>query len=203
MNSSVPLKEVYDRVASGYSEYHKNDVWGYDLIKEMLGHLNPRSDVIDIGCGPGKECRFIKKCGFSPLGIDFSRGMIELAQTLNPQLPFQTLDITNLNQLGRKFEAVLARSVLLHLPRQGVSEVLGSIADTLSDGGWLYLTVKEGQGEEVVTECKYGDPYERPFTYFTENEMSELLERAGFVVKKVIRHQQKDAVRLQVLAQKT
>ncbi|MBI4134513.1 MAG: class I SAM-dependent methyltransferase [Candidatus Sungbacteria bacterium] len=199
---SLSLRETYDRIAEDYSRDHAKDTWGYDFIKESLSSLPRSARVLDIGCGPGNECGYLKALGYAPVGVDFSEAMIRIARLRHPTVPFQVTDITELASLPGSFEAAIARSSLLHLKKPQVPAALKEIVRLLMPGGVFYCAVKEGEDEKEVTESDYGYPYTRFFSYFMPEELLALLETAGLHIKRWERLEASEAPRIQVSAVK-
>ena len=67
----------------------------------------------------------------------------------------------------------------MHFPKKEIKDVLEKIIRKLRDGGYLYIAVKKikkGQpDEEVKIENDYGHKYKRFFSYFTPDELRNLL----------------------------
>ncbi len=196
------LRKTYDRIAHDYAEDHKDDTWGYELIDEVLALIPGVGTVLDVGCGFGRDCAYIQSKGHIAVGIDFSEGMIREAETHHPTIRFLVMDMRDFRFSPESFDVVIARSSLLHIPKFGVPAVLKEMAKILKPGGLVYCAVKDGHGEEWVTENDYGYPYQRFFAYFREDEMISLLEQAGLTVEKHKRTRQGDSIRLQFIARK-
>lgn len=55
-----------------------------DLPEIISEHVKGR-DAIDFGCGTGRSTRFLRKIGFSVVGVDISEDMIKKARELEPK----------------------------------------------------------------------------------------------------------------------
>jgi SAM-dependent methyltransferase len=55
-----------------------------DLPEIILEHVKGRR-ALDFGCGTGRSTRFLKKIGFSVVGVDISEGMIRKARELDSE----------------------------------------------------------------------------------------------------------------------
>lgn len=196
------LRRTYDRIASDYALDHASDRWGYGLISEMLTRLPPGSRVLDAGCGFGRECAYVASRGFRVIGIDFSKGMIREARRRFPRIAFHTMRLERLKFAPRSFDAIIARSSLLHIPKAQIPLVLRGLTRVLKPSGWLYIAVKEGSGERWIMETDYGYPYRRFFAFLRRGEVVSLLEQAGIVVRKEARIREGKSIRLHFIAQK-
>ena len=61
--------------------------------------------VLDVGCGVGSHCGYLKNLGYSPIGIDLNKKLIEYAKKHFPNIPFSVADQTKY-KLKEKFDAV-------------------------------------------------------------------------------------------------
>jgi hypothetical protein len=64
---------------------------------------------------------------------------------------------------------------LLHLPVAELPDAVRHLVDALRPGGILFMSFKEGRGEEI-------DKDGRHFTYLNELELLQLAEKAGLDV---------------------
>ena len=71
----------------------------------------------------------------------------------------------------------MANAVLLHFTRDEASQVIKKVFDALNTNGKFAFTLKQGEGEGWSEE-KLGAP--RFFCYWTEPQIREVLESAGF-----------------------
>jgi SAM-dependent methyltransferase len=88
--------------------------------RKALGLLDGMSSVLDVGCGTGVMFELIRDRGLDLdyLGIDVTERFLEVAQNLYPEdrHRFRRMSLYELPKLRRKFDAVLCRHVLEHLP---------------------------------------------------------------------------------------
>ena len=101
--------------------------------------------VIDLGCGSGTWARKLLKNGYSVLGVDVSKPMIELARHTAPQADFQIASLYEAEL--RPCSAVTALGETLNYCAGGVpSEALltslfQNVAMNLKEGGVLAFDV--------------------------------------------------------------
>ena len=98
---------------------------GYIHLTQHLAlkdHLRvaPGTEALDLGCGIGRWSRQLAKRGAKVVGIDLAPSMIEQARArtqrdgLDEQIDYRVGDLRTL-ELGRRFELVLAVTVLQHI----------------------------------------------------------------------------------------
>ncbi len=169
------LKDTYNKIAEAWVTDHNADTWWQEGTDAFLKIIPVGCSVLDVGCGGGIKSKYIAEREFKVTGIDFSEKMIEIAQRENPNLDFAVVDVYNIDQYPKTFDAIFAQAVLLHIPKKDVMEVLQKMVNRLNFGGFLYLGVKavkdDGVEEKVVTEDDYGYAYDRFFSFFTLSEL--------------------------------
>lgn len=139
---------------------------GIQLVLDQLGKA-PFSSLIDIGCGDGRLLREIagRLPGKQLLGIDASQRAVQLAQAFNPGIRYDTVDLLN-NKLGEKFEVATLIEVIEHILPQDLPEFMRAVADTLTPGGRLILTVPH-ENKPVI---------KKHYQHFNSAKLKALLE---------------------------
>ncbi len=137
---------------------------------------HPPARVLDLGCGPGRDVRFLSEMGFRALGLDRSAGMLGEARR-RVEAPFVQADMRVLPFADGSFDGVWACASLLHVPRAEAPAVLAEIKRVL-EHGHLFLAVKRGEGETWV-ETEHGPVF---FAYYHPAEIELLVDRAGLRV---------------------
>ena len=77
------------------------------------------ASVLDLCCGPGYAAGAAAARGAQAVGIDFSRAMVEMAQSLHPAAAFQQGDAEALDFEPETFDAVICSFGVNHLPDPG------------------------------------------------------------------------------------
>ena len=81
----------YDIIASHFSHTRKY-VW--EDIKPFLDIIEPKSRVLDLGCGNGRILQELKTKQIDYLGIDQSKKLLKMAEKHYPSYTFKYGDIT-------------------------------------------------------------------------------------------------------------
>jgi len=110
------VREGYDLWAEAY-DTTPNPVVALDQ-RYTMAHLRPRHSerILDAGCGTGINLRRIVEAGGHPVGLDFSLGMLRVAQRSVPGVPLAQADLNSQLPLRRgRFDGFLCALVSEHL----------------------------------------------------------------------------------------
>jgi len=102
--------ESWNKVAEAYESIFMHlDIYNssYD---DLCSFLPAHSAVLEVGCGPGNIANYLinKRPDLHFLGTDVSDEMLKLARLNVPQTEFLNMDVRNLDQLDKKFDALIA-----------------------------------------------------------------------------------------------
>jgi SAM-dependent methyltransferase len=170
----MPLTpEELDRIAArtlAHYDQHAQDFWegtrDHDVsqnIDALLGHISapPPFDLLDFGCGPGRDLRTFKALGHRVIGLEGSAPLAAMARTFSGcevlEQSFLKLDLP-----GAHFDGVFANAVLFHIPGQELPRVLGELHATLKPGGVLFSSNPRGSGQEGWNGERYGVYHDWP-----------------------------------------
>lgn len=182
-------KDVYEdpEIVSGYIEANSKNPTLAKTVESFAKTLSGNK-VIDVGCGPGHDAYTFAELGFNVVGVDYSSEMVKAARGLksvNNQPEFKEGDMRRLGEMFNKdsFDGAWVSASLLHIPQEEASSVLKGIHKIVKDGGKVYVGLKGGeQGEQIVSDAKYGKPMEREFTFWEKNNFQELAKSQGFTI---------------------
>jgi len=131
----------YDQLAShwaGSSGPGKNN--GIEPHERAIRLLGRTGRAIDVGCGSsGRIITLLLARGFEVEGLDFSSGMLALAQKNHPQVLFHHADIC-VWEVPRQYDLISAWDSIWHVPLAQHEAVLKKLCSALSPGGVLIFT---------------------------------------------------------------
>ena len=188
-HTDQPLEQTirtYDTIASKYcakTRLEKYLRWEREYIRKMLDLIDaaePR--VLDVGCGDGRHCRIIGQEKGRAVGIDLSEGMLTEARKLCPDIEFRRVNMLSLGFDNDSFDGIWSSGSIYHVAKSAVSSVLSEFERILRPGGVLALSFKLGTGEGLEVNPRSYAGLPRYFAYYTREEMTRLLEEAGFGV---------------------
>ena len=152
------------------------------MLQEFVSRLPAGAAVLDFGCGSAWAANRFRELGFRVSAFDGSAGLAAEARRK------YGIDVTvgrfeDFGETGT-CDAIWASFCLLHDSRSAMKGHLARLHRALTPGGQLYLGLKEGTGE-------HRDSLDRLYVYYSEPEIRDLLEAAGFGIDRVIRDRNK------------
>jgi SAM-dependent methyltransferase len=130
-------------------------------------------DILDFGCGPGRDVKYFQSLGHRPIGLDGSEVFCNMArQYTGCKILHQKF--LNLELSSHAFDGIFANASLFHVPSQELPRVLTDLHNALRPGGVLFLSNPRGDNEGWSGQ-RYGH-----FMQFDSSK--QFLEKAGFEV---------------------
>jgi len=169
---------TYNQIAISYAERYWNSTLG-DTLNQFAALVQSGGKIVDLGCGPGRDVAIFQQRGFNVLGVDRSAGMLsEARRRVGEQ--FVCADMRHLPLASASIDGIWMCASLLHIPRVDVPGVLLEARRILRLQGALYISVREGIGEEW-TESDCG---RRFFTLFHADELLGFVKQAKVAIQK-------------------
>lgn len=143
-------------------------------IDALLRHIDSTGtlDILDFGCGPGRDLRTFTSLGHRATGLDGCARFVEMARA-NSGCEVWHQDFLSLDLPDERFDGIFANAVLFHIPSGVLPEVLSQLWATLKPGGVLFSSNPRGNNEEGWNGERYGAYYDLP-------TWRRLLNQAGF-----------------------
>ena len=170
----------YNKTAEAYYKI----VSSFELLPELeifINKVKKNGNILDLGCGPGHHSRVFVDNGFTVEGIDLSTEMIAIAKKEVTGANFQVMDILDLNFEKESFDGIWASASLLHIPKKNLKSVLNKLKSALTKEGVLYISLKKGEGSEILKDNRYGG-VDKYYVYYRPEEINELLKIVGFEI---------------------
>lgn len=163
---------VYGAKAQDYADLVTSDSKPATL-RRFMEALPKGGRVLDWGCGAGNSAAVMRDEGFDVVATDASpefAALVEEKYGLAVQVEsFDALDAE------AEFDGIWASFSLLHARKAAFPGHLAQAHRALKPGGQLYLGMKLGEGEAR-------DSIGRFYAYYSEEELAELLAKAGFTI---------------------
>ena len=111
----------------------------------FLSLLEPGAEILELGCGNGRDSGEMMSRGFRAVPTDGTPEMtVEAAARLG--IPVGVLRFEDIDMVAA-FDGVWANACLLHVPRAELGDILAGIQAALRPGGVFYASFKGGEAE--------------------------------------------------------
>lgn len=133
--------DYYNRYAVPY--YEKTvELSMEEQLQRFLEYLPENADVLDLGCGSGRDTVFLEEEGCVVTAMDGSEQMCKLASihTGREVLHLKVEDM----EFDDVFHGIWACAVLGHFPPEEIQGVMKKILRALKEDGILYFSVRKG-----------------------------------------------------------
>lgn len=132
------------------------------ILKELesraiCNHITEKTNVLDVGCGNGDTLfNIIEKKNCSGMGIDFSSGMIDLANAQKEKhklhddtIKFRVSSVIDLPKDIKQFDYVISQRCLINLANvEEQYHAFKSILNYVKPGGYYLMTESFAEGLE-------------------------------------------------------
>ncbi|HVI41619.1 MAG TPA: class I SAM-dependent methyltransferase [Anaerovoracaceae bacterium] len=156
--------EYYNNAAKEYVN-ETVDANVSELNNLFLKYLPDKANILDLGCGSGRDSKVFIDRGHNVTAIDGSFEFCKLASEYLGQAVI-CMKFDELDYVG-KFDGVWACASILHVPVKDLEIIFKKISRALKDGGYFFTCFKYGEFE--------GERNGRYFTDLTENRLKSLV----------------------------
>jgi len=164
----------YDRSAVGFREgtWDHDVTQNYRALVDCLEGEGPH-EVLDLGCGPGRDLAYFKSQGLEAVGLDGSSEFVEMARA---ETGCEVLhqNFLDLDLPENRFDGIFANASLFHVPSQELPRVLNELYVSLKPGGVLFSSNPRGDNQE-------GFQGERYCCYHDLDTWCRYVTAAGFI----------------------
>ena len=171
---------AYDRIAPRFAQIHgalPEDI--RQAAEEFMSRLPKGSQILDVGCGHGRDMAWFESLGYSVTGIDCSAGMLAEAKKRVTGLLLHA-EFTEYSPPANSVDGIWCNASLLHIPRRMLSAVLREFRLWARPNAVFFASMKRGSGE-AWREVEYMPGTFRFFAYHDPQRFEALLRKAGWV----------------------
>lgn len=167
------MKEYYSKF---YNEYSKRTVSADSalFLSEFSKRLNPGDEILDIGCGSGRDLLWLKQSGFKPIGLERSDGLVELAKK-HSGCDVIIADYEHFDFSTIQVDGIMFSASLVHITHGKIQAVISRSLKALKQNGYIYISVKEGDGTKK-------DKAGRSFYLWREEELNNIFEKLNLKI---------------------
>ena len=171
--AAATLAHYNQRAADFWQGTRDHDV--QQNMSALLDHIEAAApyQILDFGCGPGRDLKAFAMLGHAPVGLDGSAQFAAMARSYSGCAVWQQ-DFLKLDLPAAQFDGVFANASLFHVPSQELPRVLRDLCATLKPGGVLFSSNPRGDNSEGWNRGRYG-------AYHDFDAWSAFVTAAGFV----------------------
>ncbi len=178
--TDLSLEEISRRTV-GHYETHADSYWAGTHDHDVSQNINallaavegePPFDILDLGCGPGRDLKTFRDLGHRAVGLDGAGKFVVMARAHSGCEVWQQ-DLLSLALPTERFDGVFANAVLFHLPSTELPTVLRRIREGLRLRGVLFCSNPRGPNREGWFGERYGH-------YCELERWREFMHAAGF-----------------------
>lgn len=177
------MRSVYNENAMEYAQ-STHDLSYFPGLSDEISRFYTQSlkshPVLDLGCGTGRDCMFLRGEGATVVAADLSEALLYLARqrcSAQPALGYTQLTMTRLPFAANSFGGVWACASMLHTPISMLPQAISEVARVLAPGGIVAISMKAGSGEGWFAGTTFLTP--RWFTLIQPPELEKMLGEAG------------------------
>ncbi|WP_447972012.1 class I SAM-dependent methyltransferase [Nitrospira sp. Kam-Ns4a] len=176
----VQTLRIYEAQADTYlRQWGRRHYRAPRLLRACLSHLSPCARILDLGCGPGQDLRFLRRTGYRVVGMDGCRPFLRFARGCSPRAALVQADLRALPFRRETFAAVWAAASLIHLPKPAARRVLRALLALVPLGGLLAATFAHGCADGVRLDGWIPGRY---FSRWQKVPLTRAIEQAGWTV---------------------
>lgn len=150
--------DYYERYAASYFE-NTVDLSMEEALQRFLELLPENADVLDLGCGSGRDSLYLDEAGCCVTMMDGSEQMCRLAEIhTDMEVLHMTFDEMEFDEV---FDGIWACASLLHVPEKDMDRIMKKVVNALQPGGILYMSFKYGEEEEIRNHRLFHDYTEK------------------------------------------
>lgn len=151
--------DVFCKVYNEFGWNYYPEAFAGQLLQWIRQSGSAIRTSLDLACGTGILCQILHESGIEASGMDFSRGMIEIARQRCPEIHYDVADMIRYRP-ERKFDLVTCTGDSLnHISDiDDIGRVFANMHSCLNDGGWFIFDLLNER--EVST----SEPFEMDFS---------------------------------------
>jgi len=139
-----------------------------ELYRPFLALVPEGGQILDAGCGSGRDARAFLLRGYRVTAFDASPALVRMASEYLGQPVLQS---TFEEMAWRdEFDGIWASATLLHCPGHALASIVDRFIASLRPGGVWYMSFKKGDSERVDEDGRF-------FCDYTLESLQQLIDR--------------------------
>ena len=155
--------DIFCKVYNEFGWNYYPEAFGEQLLQWMqVQNFHPKTSM-DLACGTGVLCEILRDQGIESAGMDYSRGMIDIARSRDSRIPYEVADMTTF-QPDKQFDLVTCTGdAVNHITElSDVEKIFQNVYAYLAPGGYFIFDLLN------KNEVSDSEPFEMDFTETTK-----------------------------------
>ena len=189
--------DIFCKVYNEFGWNYYPEAFGEQLLQWMeVQDFHPKSSM-DLACGTGVLCEILRDHGIESSGMDFSSGMIGIARSRDPRIPYDVADMTTYCP-DQQFDLVTCTGdAVNHIAAlSDVEKIFRNVYQYLTPGGYFVFDLLN---ENEVSDS---EPFEMDFDEATR-VWFQMTRPAENKVNLTIRVYENEALQLEEVIRET
>ena len=189
--------DIFCKVYNEFGWNYYPEAFGGQLLQWMaVQDFHPKT-AMDLACGTGVLCEILRDHGIQSAGMDFSSGMIGIARSRDPRIPYEVADMTTFRP-EKQFDLVTCTGdAVNHIAAlSDVEKIFRNVYAYLAPGGYFVFDLLN---ENEVSDS---EPFEMDFDE-TTRVWFQMTRPAENKVNLTIRVYEKDRLQLEEVIRET
>ncbi len=132
----------------------------HPIRQRFVDLLSPNSQILDLGCGSGRDSRFFLDHGHQVTAVDAVTEIAEYAEKILGRT-VRVMKAEELDEEGR-YDGIWACASLVHIPKSRMALIFSRILNGLKPGGIWYMSFKKGESEIQDEKQRFFNNYTIP-----------------------------------------
>ena len=146
MDNSITTMEYYKEYAEEFYE-STIDADVEPLYERFLKYIPDSGQILDFGCGSGRDTKYFADQGYEVDAIDGSPELCKMASEYSG-IVVKCMDFFEL-EVESKYDGIWACASLLHVDRERLPETFEILKNALVMNGYLYASFKYGDYKDI------------------------------------------------------
>ncbi len=167
------MSNFYNKNSQEYFDFTVN-MDQESFLKVFADTIPEHSEIMDIGCGSGRDLLWLKEKGHHSLGLEKSEKLAGLAEK-HSGCPVIIADLETYDFSGHQMDGIILVGSLVHIYHTNLKDVLERLIKALKPDGYMYLSLKEGKGYKI-----YGK--DRVFYFWQDKELKKIYKELNLKI---------------------
>ena len=189
--------DIFCKVYNEFGWNYYPEAFGEQLLQWMQeNNFHPKT-AMDLACGTGVLCEILRDHGIASSGMDFSSGMIDIARSRNPRIPYEVADMTTFRPEAQYDLVTCTGDAVNHIAQlSDVEKIFRNVYAYLAPGGYFVFDLLN---ENEVSDS---EPFEMDFDE-TTRVWFQMTRPADNKVNLTIRVYENDMLQLEEVIRET